>query len=163
MVVSQKITSGISAGPMSPRNYHLHRTNPSLAPQPNHPPNNLPLSPMCQKPPRPSARPSPAFTVPGPPRIARHRAPYKPSTKVSWSMSDRKVEALEGALDEPRDTRIINYQFTPINPMPPSSLRCIPPGNHPTSQNQVRYPDTPIPVVFGPRATLRCRARGSSP
>jgi hypothetical protein len=160
----QKITSGTSAGPTSHRKYHLRRTTiPSLTPRPNHPRNNRPLLPMCQKPQRPSARLSQAFTVPEPRRIAPHRVPYKPSTKVSWSMSDRKMEALGGPLDEPRDTRIINYQFTPINPMPPSSLRCIPPGIHLTSQNQTRYPDTLMPVVSVPRVTLRCRAQVSSP
>jgi hypothetical protein len=162
--MSQKITSGTPAAPTSHRNYHLRRTTiPSLAPRPSHLRNNRPLLPMSQKPQRPSARPSQAFTVLEPPRIDPHRVPYKPSTKVSWSMSDRKMEALEGPLDEPRDTLIINYQFTPINPMPPSSLRCIPPGIHPTSQNQIRYPDTLMPVVSVPRVTLRCRAQGSSP
>ena len=161
--MSQKITSEISAGPTSHRNSHLRRTtNSSIAPNPNHPRNNHLSSPMSRKLPQLSARPSPALVVLGPPRIARRRVPYKPSTKVSWSMSDRKMEALEGALDEPRDTRIINYQFTPINPMPPSSLRCIPPTTL-TSPNQIRYPDTPMPVVFVLRATLRYRAPGSSP
>jgi hypothetical protein len=37
--------------------------------------------------------------------------------------------------------------------MHPSSLRCIPPGIHLTSQNQTRYPDTLMPVVSVPRVS----------